>query len=121
MKKALPRIFLASIAITLTVWLGWSLLTPVSDSPRLIKRALLNWGPLVSAGIAVLLAVALTLCRVLRLAPGFYPVLAGLLAAVVVAVMVGLSPSGLPLPGYGVVIAVMGAAFLSMPKDMTQV
>ncbi|MCO5109376.1 MAG: hypothetical protein M9929_00850 [Burkholderiaceae bacterium] len=121
MKKALQRILLASIAVTLAVWLGWSLLTPVSDSPRLIKRALLNWGPLVSVGIAVLLAVALTLCRVLRLAPGFYPVLAGLLAAVVVAVMVGLSPSGLPLPGYGVVIAVMGAAFLSMPKDMTQV
>lgn len=113
MRKAFPCILLASIASTLTVWLGWSLLTPVS--PRLAKAALFSWGPLVSVGMALLLAVAWALCRVLRLAPGFYPVLAGLLAAVVVAVMVGLSPSGLPLPGYGVVIAAMGAACLSMP------
>ncbi|GAB2730558.1 hypothetical protein GCM10027019_07460 [Melaminivora jejuensis] len=113
MKKNLLPILLASIAVTLAVWLGWSLLTPVS--PRLAKAALFSWGPLVSVGMAVLLAVAWALCRVLRLASGFYPVLAGLLAVVVVAVMVGLSPSGLPLPGYGVVIAVTGAAFLSIP------
>lgn len=112
MKKNLLPILLASIAVTLAVWLGWSLLTPVS--PRLAKAALFSWGPLVSVGMALLLAVAWALCRLLRLAPGFYPVLAGLLAAVVVAVMYGLTPSGLPLPGYGVVIAVTGAAFLSM-------
>ncbi len=113
MKKIFPRILLVSIAVTLAVWLGWSLLTPVS--PRLIKAALFSWGPLVSVGMALLLAVAWALCSVLRLAPGFYPVLAGVLAAAVVAVLYGLSPSGLPLPGYGVVISVTGAAFLSMP------
>ena len=114
MKKIFQRTLLASIAVTLTVWLGWALLTPVST--RLAKTALLHWGLLVSVGMALLLAAAWALCRVLRLASGFYPVLAGLLAAVVVAVLYWMSPSGLMLPGYGVVIAVVGAALLSMPE-----
>ena len=108
------RILLASVAVTLVVWLGWSLLTPVSL--RLVKLALLKWGLLVSVGMALLLCAAWALCNALRLARGFYPVLAGLLAAVVVAVLYWLSPSGLMLPGYGVVIAVVGAALLSMPE-----
>ena len=113
MRVILPHAIFSSIAVTLAVWLGWSLLTPVST--RLAKAALLHWGLLVSVGMALLLAATWALCRVLRLVSGFYPVLAGLLAAAVVAVLYGLSPSGLPLPGYGVVIAVVGAAVLSMP------
>ena len=80
MKQIFPRILLASLTVTLAVWLGWSLL-----------------------------------CRVLRLAPGFYPVLAGLLSAVPVGALYWFSPSSLMLSGYGVVIAVVGAACLSMP------
>ena len=114
MKNALSRILLASIAVTLVVWLGWSLLTPVNL--RLAKLALLKWGLLVSVGMAMLLCAAWALSNALRLVWGFYPVLAGVLAAAVVAVLYGLSPSGLPLPGYGVVIAVVGAAVLSMPE-----
>ena len=108
------RVVFASIAVTLMGWLGWWLLTPVST--RLAKAALLHWGLFVSVGMALLLALTWMLCSAMRLAQGFYPVLAGLLAALVVAVMYGLSPSGLPLPGYGVVIAVVGAAVLSMPR-----
>ena len=81
MKQIFPRILLASLTVTLAVWLGWSL------------------GGLVA----------------LRLAPGFYPVLAGLLSAVPVGALYWFSPSSLMLSGYGVVIAVVGAACLSMP------
>lgn len=114
MKNALSPILLASIVVTLVVWLGWSMLMPVNL--RLAKLALLKWGLMVSLGMAMLLWAACALCNALRLARGFYPVLAGVLAAAVVAVLYGLSPSGLPLPGYGVVIAVVGAAVLSMPR-----
>lgn len=113
MRKTFPRILLASLAAVLTVWLGWSLLTPVNL--RLAKAALLNWGLLATVGMTALLAVAWVLCRALRLAPGFYPVLAGLMAAVPVGALYWFSPSSLMLPGYGVVIAVVGAACLSMP------
>ena len=104
---------LASLTATLAVWLGWSLLTPVNL--RLAKAALLNWGLLATVGMTALLAVAWVLCRLLRLAPGFYPVLTGLVSAAVVAVLYWFSPSSLMLSGYGVVIAVVGAAFLSLP------
>lgn len=113
MRKILARMLLASLAVTLTVWLGWSLLTPVSL--RIAKAALLHWGLLAAVGITALLAVAWVLCRLLPLAPEFYPVLAGLVSAAVVAVLYWLSPSGLPLQGYGMVIVVVGAACLSMP------
>ena len=113
MNQIFPRILLASLTITLAVWLGWSLLTPVNL--RLAKAALLYWGLLATVGMTALLAVAWVLCRALRLAPGFYPVLAGLMAAVPVGALYWFSPSSLMLPGYGVVIAVVGAACLSMP------
>jgi len=95
MRKILARMLLASLAVTMTVWLDWSLLTPVSL--RIAKAALLHWGLLAAVGITALLAVAWVLCRLLPLAPEFYPVLAGLVSAAVVAVLYWLSPSGLPL------------------------
>lgn len=112
-KENFYRILSASVAVTLVVWLGWSLLTPVSL--RIAKAALLNWGLLATVGITALLTVAWVLCCALRLAPGFYPVLAGLMAAAPVGGLYWFSPSSLLLSGYGVVIAVVGAACLSMP------
>lgn len=113
MRDIFPRAALASLAVTLAVWLGWLLLTPISL--RLAKAALLNWGVLATVGMTALLAVAWMLCRALRLVPGFYPVLAGLMAAAPVGALYWFSPSSLMLPGYGVVIAVVGAACVSMP------
>lgn len=112
-ERHLPPCSLGLLAVTLAVWLGWSLLTPVNL--RLAKAAFAQLGAAGDGGHDRATAVAWVLCRALRLAPGFYPVLAGLMAAVPVGALYWFSPSSLMLPGYGVVIAVVGTACLSMP------
>ena len=109
-REVLPRILLASIFVTLMVWLGWSILSPIDL--RLAKRALLNWGVTISLGMALLLTVAWMLCRWLRLAPWSYPLLSGLLA---ITPTIALDfPARVLLPGYGVVTFVVVSALLSM-------
>ncbi|MGP1680953.1 MAG: hypothetical protein ACTS8S_01325 [Giesbergeria sp.] len=108
----LPRILLVSVIVTLIVWLGWSILTPIDL--HLAMRALVNWGLTISVGMALLLIVAWTICRWLRLAPLIYPFLSGFLA-IAPTMVLDLSARVL-LPSYAVVAFVVGAALLSMPR-----
>lgn len=111
----LPRALLSSVVVTLMVWLGWSLLTPVSW--RLAQAALMKWGFVVCLGMTLLLCAAWAICRAFHLALRLYPALAGGLALLTAIALHLLAPSGMLLPVYGVAISAVFAAKLSMLRS----